>query len=339
MTTLKDIAAVCGVSVASVSKALNDAPDISFETAERIRAVAKELGYHPNAAARALKTNRTHNIGVLFEDETHSGLTHEYFSSVLDAVKNGVESRGYDVTFISHNLGSGEMSFLEHCKYRSVDGVVIANVGFHDPAVKELAKSDIPVVSIDYVFKNRGAVISDNEQGMRDLTEYVYSLGHRRIAFIHGEDTAVTDYRLKGFQDTCRRFGLEIPPEYIRCGKFHNPENSGILTRELLALESPPTCILYPDDISLLGGMSVLESLGLQIPRDISIAGYDGTRLSQLLRPKLTTLHQDSAMLGEYAARLLIEAIEGPRDYVPQVVYVSGQVYPGNTVGRIAVSE
>lgn len=337
MATLKDIAAVCGVSIASVSKALNNAPDIGTETAERIRAVAKQLGYHPNAAARALKTNRTYNIGVLFVDDMHSGLAHEYFSSVLDALKNGVESRGYDVTFISHNLGTSRMSFLEHCKYRSVDGVVIANVDFTDPSVKELAESNIPIVTIDYVFDNKSAVLSDNVQGMRDLVEYVYRLGHRRIAFIHGEDTAVTRYRLQSFRDTCRRLGLEIPDECIVEARFHDPETSGEITRKLLQLEQRPTCILYPDDISLLGGMPVLEGAGLQVPRDISIAGYDGTRLSQLLRPKLTTLHQDSRMLGESAARLLVEAIENSAE--PQTVFVAGQIYPGGTVRAVSPAE
>ena len=114
MPTLRDVAAACGVSPATVSKALNNAPDVGQETAQRIRQRAKELGYHPNAVARTLKTNRSYSIGVLFEDEMHSGLTHEFFSSVLDALKNGVESRGYDVTFISKNLGAASMSYLDH---------------------------------------------------------------------------------------------------------------------------------------------------------------------------------------------------------------------------------
>ena len=125
MVTLKEIANVCGVSVATVSKALNHASDISQETTEKVSRVARELGYYPNAAARQLKTNRSYNIGVLFVDDTHCGLTHEYFSSVLNAVKNEVEHNGYDVTFISKNIGSTTMSYLEHARYRNCDGVVI----------------------------------------------------------------------------------------------------------------------------------------------------------------------------------------------------------------------
>ena len=335
MVTLKQIASVCGVSVASVSKALNHSPDIGAETTERIIRTARELGYYPNAVARALKTNRSYSIGVLFEDDTHCGLTHEYFSHVLNAVKNEAESRGYDVTFISQKLGRTPMSFLEHCKYRNCDGVVIANVDFTDPTVTELVNSDIPVVTIDYLFDDRSAVVSDNVQGMHDLLAYVHSMGHRRIAFIHGELTAVTRSRLASFHKTATELGLDMPDDYVRTARYHDPRQSGLATRDLLALKEPPTCILYPDDISLLGGMTEIERSGLSVPEDISIAGYDGIPMSQLLRPILTTLRQDSQQLGSQAARLLIEAIEQPKTYLPQLVMIPGSVQEGGTVRRI----
>ncbi len=335
MVTLKQIASHCGVSVASVSKALNHAPDISTETAEKIRKTARELGYYPNSAARALKTNRTYNIGVLFDDDSHVGLTHEYFSHVLNAVKNGAERRGYDVTFISKNLDPHRMSYLEHCKYRNVDGVVIANVDFTDPAVMELVNSDIPVVTIDYMFDSRSAVISDNVQSMHDLVQYVYSMGHRKIAFISGEGTAVTRSRVASFHRTCRELGLTIPEEYMISAIYHDPKSSGRATRELLSLKVPPTCILYPDDISILGGMTEIERQGLRVPEDISIVGFDGIPLSRVLRPKLTTLCQDSETLGAKAAQLLIEAIEEPKLFVPQLVMVPGEVQTGGTVKKI----
>ena len=227
------------------------------------------------------------------------------------------------------------MSFLEHCKYRNCDGVVIANVDFMDPTVTELVNSDIPVVTIDYLFDDRSAVVSDNVQGMHDLLSYVYSMGHRRIAFIHGELTAVTRSRLASFHKTATELGLEVPDDYVRTARYHDPRQSGLATRDLLALKEPPTCILYPDDVSLLGGMTEIERSGLSIPGDISIAGYDGIPLSQLLRPILTTLRQDSQQLGAQAARLLIEAIEQPKTYLPQLVMIPGSVQEGGTVRRI----
>ena len=117
MVSMKDIAQRCGVSVATVSKALNDQPDIGAETRERIQKAAVEMGYVTNSAARALKANRTFNIGILFVDEQSSGLTHEYFSSVLESLKVEAESKGYDVTFINRNVGR-QSSYLQHCLYR-----------------------------------------------------------------------------------------------------------------------------------------------------------------------------------------------------------------------------
>lgn len=335
MVTLKQIASICGVSTATVSKALNRAPDIGVETAERIVRTAQEMGYYPNAVARTLKTNRSYSIGMLFEDDTHCGLTHEYFSSVLNAVKNEAENCGYDVTFICHKLGNRSMTFLEHCRYRRCDGVVIANVDFTDETVAELVNSDIPVVTIDFTFAGHSSVVSDNVQGMSELLSYVVGLGHRKIAYIHGETTAVTRARLDGFYQTAARLGLNVPEAYIRPARFHDPRMSGLATRELLALEERPTCILYPDDISLLGGMTEIERSGLSVPEDISIAGYDAIPLSRLLRPVLTTLEQDSEQLGRQAARLLVERIENPQKCQPQQVLVPGKIQSGKTVRRI----
>ena len=112
MPSLKDLAKECGVSVATVSKALNDQPDISPATRERVRAAAHRMGYMPNAAARSLKTNRTYNLGVLFVDERQSGLTHEYFSAVLDSFKVEAEKHGYDITFINHNISGSTITML-----------------------------------------------------------------------------------------------------------------------------------------------------------------------------------------------------------------------------------
>lgn len=126
MATIKDISKRCGVSPATVSKALNGYGDISEETKQKILAAATELHYTPNAAARQLKTNTSHNIGVVFVDQTGSGLAHEYFSQILDSAKEEAEKRGYDITFISENVGYG--SYLEHCRYRNCDEIGRAHV-------------------------------------------------------------------------------------------------------------------------------------------------------------------------------------------------------------------
>lgn len=335
MVTIKMIANKCGYSLATVSKALNDAPDIGAETKERIKKTAAEMGYMPNSAARALKTSRSHNFAVLFEDATASGLSHEFFSLILESFKRRAQELGYDISFISDRLGDWELSYTEHARYRNCDGVLIAVVDYTDPAVLELVNSGIPVVSVDYIFDKCGSVQSDNIQGMHDLVKYVYDCGHRKIAFIHGEETAVTRQRVASFHRTCRELGLEIPGEYVISGFFHDPAGCEIATRKLLELKDPPTCILYPDDISYIGGMNEIERMGLSIPKDISVAGYDGILMSQYLRPRLTTLKQDAKRMGELAAEELARTVEEGKYYIPNRIVVPGMVLTGDTVKKI----
>lgn len=333
MISMKDIAAACGVSVATVSKALNDHSDIGEETKQHIKETARSMGYSPNALARALKTNRTYNIGVLFVDEAQSGLMHDYFSQVLDSFKRTVEEKGYDITFI--NKGRNHLSYLEHCRYRGFDGVMIACVDFYDPQVVELVRSNIPLVTIDHVFNNRISVISDNVGGMQQLLEYVYSKGHRKIAFIHGADSAVTRERLNSFYHTAEKLGLSIPDEYIKEAPYRDSFGTGERTQELLSLPNPPTCIFYPDDFASLGGLNAIADMGLKVPEDISVVGYDGIRISRHLSPKLTTLKQDTKSIGMKAGERLVSLIEHPKSTITEQIVITGEVYKGETVHTI----
>ena len=335
MVTIRMIAKRCGCSAATVSKALNGASDVSAETAERIRAAAQEMGYIANSAARALKTSRSYNFGVLFEDATNSDLTHEFFSRILNSFKHRAEELGYDISFISDRLGGREISYAEHARYRNCDGVLIASVEFNEPQVLELVNSGIPVVTIDYVFEHCGSVQSDNVQGMRDLVKYIHAQGHERIAFIHGEETAVTKIRIASFYRTCRELGLEVPEEYVLPAIYHDPTSVEEATRKLLSLKHKPTCIIYPDDIAYLGGMNELEKQGLSVPGDICVAGYDGIKLSQILRPRLTTLQQNAEAMGASAAEELARSVEEGKLYIPGRIVIPGQVLPGETVRKI----
>ncbi len=334
MVSMKDIAKACGVSVATVSKALNNQKDIGEETKTHIKNVAREMGYFPNSSARALKTNRTYNLGVLFADEAQSGLTHDFFSAILDSFKRTVEARGYDITFINSN-GGGAMSYLDHCRYRGFDGVMVACVDFRDPNVTELVESNIPLVTIDHVFNNKTSIVSDNISGMRDLLTYVYECGHRRIAYIHGLDSAVTSSRLSSFYRTAEQLGLDIPDEYVLEAPYRSTEGTARMTEKLLDMKKPPTCILYPDDFSAFGGINVIRERNLRIPEDISIVGYDGIRIGRHIEPMLTTLRQDTKSIGEKAGEKLIELIEKPKSAIVERVVIKGEVYTGGSVKKL----
>ena len=286
MVSLKDIANKCGVSVATVSKALNDQPD----------------------------------VGVLFVDEGHRGLTHEFFAALLNSFKDEAELEGYDITFINNrNVGGKKTTYLQHCLYRGVDGLLIACVDFFDSQIQEVVNSSLPLVTIDHVFNNRAAVMSDNVGGVETLVSYAYEMGHRKIAFIYGEPTAVTENR----------------KIYLVESKYYDSEDCYGVTAEMLALPDRPTCILFPDDFSLTGGVRAIRDAGLTIPDDISVMGYDGIITSQLMSPKITTLQQDTDRLGKEAAKKLIELIERPKTALLDRILVPGMLLPGESVRKL----
>ncbi len=317
----------------TVSKALNNQKGVGEETRKRICEKAKSMGYFPNAQARALKTNRTYNLGVLFVDDALSGLKHEYFSYVLDSFKKSAEEKGYDITFINCCRNeNNRMNYLERCLYRGFDGVVIACVNFQDPQVLELVNSGIPVVTVDYVFQGTSAIVSNNIKGMKDIISYVYDKGHRKIAFIHGSSTLVTRNRISAFYKEMEQRGIEVLDEYVKSSNYRDTKMAAEYTLQLLDLPEPPTCILYPDDYSVIGGMDAIRSRGLRVPEDISVVGYDGILFANQTEMNITTVAQNTEELGRLSAEQLISLIEKPKATIIGQTTVDTRLVEGSTV-------
>lgn len=334
MVTIKDISKKCGVSAATVSKALNGYGDVGEETKKIIIKTAQEMNYFPNAAARTLKKGHSNNIGIIFQDETdeQGGLTHEYFSVILNNAKIEAESSGYDITFINKNV---QGSFLEHARYRNFDGVLAVTAVFQSPELSELVKSGFPLVSIDYNYDSHTCIVSDNVIGLYEMTQYFISMGHRKIAFIHGEDTSVTQKRISGFYRALNEANIEVPDYFVKEACYHDPASTERRTEELLKLHDRPTAIIFPDDIAYLGGLTAIGKRQLRVPDDISVAGYDGIKLSQLMQPQLCTYHQDAERIGRIGMRKLIEQIEDPKIWVPEMIKVTGSLWTGETVKNL----
>lgn len=334
MVSLKDISVRCGVSVATVSKALNGHKDVSEATRERLLKAAKEMGYFPNSQARALKTNKTLNLGVMFSDDAGSGLTHEFFAKVLNSFKTEAEAAGYDITFINKNVGKQKMSTYEHCKYRNVDGVIIACTDFTSQDVYEIINGDIPVVTIDHIFDCRTAVMSNNEKGIEELVNYVADMGHEKLAYIQGNRSAVAERRQAGFCKACMNRGIKVRADWLLLGDYYNPERTYELTKQLMSMSDKPTCIFMPDDYSAMGGFNAVKDMGLTVPDDVSVVGYDGIAYSQLLSPKLTTYLQDTSAIGTAAAKQLISLIENPQTTFTEVITIDGRLIEGASVKK-----
>ena len=177
--------------------------------------------------------------------------------------------------------------------------------------------------------------MSNNEKGMQKLIEYVASMGHTQIGYIQGNKSSVADKRLAGFCKACINRGINVNNDWIVSGDYHNPDKTYELTKQLLSKEDRPTCLFMPDDYSAIGGYNAIKDLGLSIPEDISVVGYDGIAYSQLISPRLTTYAQDTAKIGEIAAAQLIELIENPQTTFTEVITVDGTLVQGSSVAKL----
>ena len=328
---LKEIAEVCGVSTATVSRTLNGLGQTDSKLASMIRRTADEMGYIPNAAALTLKTKRSSNIGVLYEDR----MNHEYFSSLLDDLRGEARKRGYDLTLIGGD-GESRINYLEHARRRNLDGVIVIQADFESAEVMRLAASPMPSVVIDHMYEGCNCVCSDNRASMAQIVEYAWKRGHRRIVYIEGEQGAVTTERLAGFYKACAQLGICVPEGSVRAGHFHDPGDCARQIREILNAEDSVTCVLCPDDYSCLGAMWHLKEEGVRIPERLSLIGYDGIRMGQMIPPRLTTYRQDTAGIAAEAVGLLTETIEAPETHTARQITVKGRMVEGETVRDIS---
>lgn len=335
MASIKELSKACGLSISAVSKALNGYPDVSEKTRKLVVEKAREMGYYPNALARGLKTNRTYNLGVVLDNQTPDGLLHHFFQIILNGFVHEAELHGYDITLINRGIGGQRLSYLDHCRYRNVDGLCLMCVAFDEPEIAEIVADAIPLVTIDRPFEGKECVCSDNRAGMASLVEYAVSMGHRRIAFLHGTNSRVTTLRIKAYRDTMAAYGLDIPEGYMAECEYQSASAQAVAVKRLLALPEPPTCILLSDDSAALGGMDAIQRAGLRIPEDISVAGYDGVALIQKLSPRLTTIRQNGETMGRRAAARLIDRIENPDAPVQAPDIIPGVLLCGETIARI----
>ncbi|MFF2483860.1 LacI family DNA-binding transcriptional regulator [Paenibacillus sp. NPDC058071] len=310
MITIYDISKACGFSPTTVSKALNGYPDVKEKTRRLIKQTAKEMGYYPNSQAKALIKRKAWNIGVLFQDGENIGITHPLFAEILESFKKVAESKGYDVTFISNKIGDLKLSYLGHCKYRQVDGVVIACTDFYSDEINELLDSDLPIVAIDYSDDRVSCVTTDSVTGMTLLYNYLYELGHRDIIYLHGELTYITFDRINALKKAAEKKGESFNDDQLLEAKYYSVKTGYRIMMELLQRDKRPTAVMVCDDFTALGAINAAVDSGLRIPEDISIVGYDGIQISQLLRPKITTIKQDAERMGELAAEKLVRLIE-----------------------------
>jgi len=312
LKTIYDIAKATGFSPTTVSKVFNNYRDVSAKTRQIILAAAQEMAYTPNSHARTLTTKRSWTLGILFIEPTGFGLKHPFFGGVIEGFKEAAVSKGYDLMFISKDIGGKRNSYLQHCRMRAVEGVVVIQSDGSDPNLVQLLGSAIPCVLLDAEFAKAGTVSSDNEDGGRQAVHYLQKLGHRKIAHIAGgADTFAGSPRKRGYERALAEGKLALNPDYVIHASNDYSVDSGYkaMTR-LLELEDRPTAVFAAGDNLAIGAMQAIREKGLTVPDDISVVGFDDIETARYLTPALTTVHQDMVQLGHQAADMVIAAIE-----------------------------
>ena len=308
--TIKDVAALAGVSAATVSRALDDHPEISHETKARVRAACAELGYVPNAAARGLTGQATHTIGLVVPD-----ISNPYFSAMATAIEQTAAASGYRV-FLSNSLRKPEQELraIENFTARQVDGVLISPISPQTQARHRDILGSTPCV---YLGVNHGEdcsyVMADNEAGAYQAARYLLRLGHRDILFLGGRPTSRTrELRVQGFRRALAEAGLEgrelpAPPDVTLLRQWSYEAASELLKGPL------PDAIFAFSDITALKIMEAAEECGISIPDDVSLVGYDNISFTALPRIHLTTVPQKKFRQGRIAVDRLVAQIEGER--------------------------
>ena len=319
---MKEIAEIAGVSTATVSHVVNGTKKLSPETTERVLKAIRDKGYSPNSLARSLRCRESKTIGVIVEDGRGLPVP-EIVSGIAETLSdNGYRMLLYDLHLLEKLYNRYEQigiykelinSGLSLLINSDVDGVIY--VGMHDRHLGNIFDTQPKPLVFAYSHGNKQEpyVTYSNLESAQKITDYLIGLGHRRIAVICGHPHSYpTMKRLNGFMIACQENALAVPDEYIRYGNWEY--ESGLnATKELLALEERPTAIFAMNDLMAAGCMHALAEAGLQIPKDMSLVGFDNREISRYLIPPLTTIALPTKEIGEKAAAIMLERLKNPK--------------------------
>jgi LacI family transcriptional regulator len=311
--TIKDIAQRVGKSTTTVSRALNDYGDISSETKAMIRRVADEMGYSPNTLAQRLQKQRTDTLSFILPT-FGPRFSDPFFSEFLAGIGNKAAHYGFDLLVATRPPGEAEMdAYRFNIQGHRTDGFIIVRTRRQDPRIEFLKQAGFPFVAFGRTLDSDdfSYVDEDGEFGMSLVIDYLYQLGHRRIAcLLPPEDLTFAYYRRRGIEQKSQQLGLF--PNQIRLEVADLTQRGGYqVTQTLLNQEPPPTAIIACNDLMAFGAMSAAQDGGLQVGKDISITGFDDIPLAEHSHPPLTTIHQPVYQIGGMVTEMLVKKIRG----------------------------
>lgn len=327
--TIRDVADLVGVHHSTVSRALssNKRDKISPAVVRKIERAAKKLGYYPNLVASSLKQNRSFTVGVLIPD-----LMNPLFPPIIRGIQDTAEAANFTViTANTDDEEDKERSALKMMQGRSIEGMIIATARREDPIVEECIENDLPFVLVNRTVDREGvnAVVIDEDYGIRSVLDHLMSLKHRQIGHVAGpQQTSTGRHRAKAFSDYLRIHNL--PSNLVEVTEKFTVEEGRQAFRKLLARDNNFTAIVAGNDLLALGCMDAMREVGLLVPENVSIVGYDDILFLERMSPALTTILVPKYEIGSQAAKILLEMIGG-ESKVPVVLRMQPRLIVRNS--------
>ncbi|MBF7097039.1 LacI family DNA-binding transcriptional regulator [Alkalibacter mobilis] len=309
---IKDVAREANVSVATVSRVLNNIPLVNDETKKRVLDAIEKTGYKPNAIARSLKMRKTNTFGIMIPD-----ISRPYYTQVVRGVEDVCNIYDYNIILCNTDSDPGkEEKYFDVFIEKQCDGILYIGKGLNQALVNKIQSTRVPVVlgAVNDIMGRYYSVAINNEQASYDITRHLIENGHKSIAFFTDDDETsfVAQERKKGFLKALKKFGLKENPIYELKGKY-SIKGGYDLMEELLTNTELPTAVVALNDEMALGAIRKLEDVGMNVPEDMSVVGFNNFQLSEWLKPGITTVAQPMYDIGAICARILIKIINNSK--------------------------
>lgn len=334
---IKEVAARARLSTATVSRTINDSSLVRPRTAEKVRRAIRELGYYPNTQARALVSGRSQMFGLIISD-----IVNPFFPELVKSFEFAAIHRGYEVIVANTDYNSERMGgCVRRMIERQVDGVAIMTSEIDRHLLDELSHRRLPIVFLD-VGKLKPLISNikvDYSKGIGEAVQHIVSLGHQRIGFISGPLTLKSARtRRSAFLKCIAACGIPEGQRSVVEGN-HKIDGGDVAMTSLLSLRRRPTAVLTSNDLTAIGALRAITRLGLHVPDDISVVGFDDIELSQFTQPPLTTIRLSRDELGRRAFDLLYEAVDGQQRSGQEIKVSTGLVLRESTASAKSGSE
>ena len=330
-STMKDLARETGLGLATLSKYFNGG-NVREKNRRLIEAAVKKLHYVPNEVARSLKTRQTRVIGVIIPE-----LSNAFITSIISSMEDVLRRHDYAVIVCDcRSDPKREKEAVEFLIHRRVDGLINMATDPTGAHLKAALEANIPILLVDRLIKTLrnkvSAVIIDNEFASSQAVSKLLDLGHRKIGLVLGSPRLyTTETRLAGYLNALRDAGVEPDERYIRYGDY-TMDGGYQAVQELIGLEDPPTALFITNFEMMLGGMLALQHNGIEIPRDLSVIGFDKLELFGGIFPDLTLVRQPQLGIGRECADLMLDILSSKNPPVPRVITLSTELTEGSSV-------